>query len=277
MTVQDDGAGFDAVPVNSAVLPLTSTEVSITIGPTPFMLSWNSSACANAAPSSTRRTRSTRKVTLYPSTEFMPEMLTRHGGADFARVGIKALGHPKGGFAFRGMRGAPPLLRISSHWRRARDCDALCDVTGRGRRVTAAISAMPANAQRCATFARRPAKPLKSKGLLAITINAEEWRATGRDNSHAGGHRFESCRAHHSNAPAEGREWERMTLGDLGQDKRGAILAIAAKHGVLRVRVFGSFARGDARPDSDLDLPADAGPRTPPWFPGDCWPIWKKN
>ena len=59
-----------------------------------------------------------------------------------------------------------------------------------------------------------------------------------------------------------------MTLGDLGQDKRGAILAIAAKHGVLRVRVFGSFARGDARPDSDLDLPADAGPRTPPWFPG---------
>jgi predicted nucleotidyltransferase len=57
-----------------------------------------------------------------------------------------------------------------------------------------------------------------------------------------------------------------MTVDELG--KRGAILAIAAKHGVLRVRVFGSFARGDAREDSDLDLLIDAGPITPPWFPG---------
>ena len=47
-----------------------------------------------------------------------------------------------------------------------------------------------------------------------------------------------------------------------------SIAAIAAKHGVRRVRVFGSFARGDAREDSDLDLLIDAGPRTPPWFPG---------
>jgi len=68
--------------------------------------------------------------------------------------------------------------------------------------------------------------------------------------------------------PARVREWECMTLDELGQDKRAAILAIAAKHGVQRVRVFGSFARGDARADSDLDLLIDAGPRTPPWFPG---------
>ncbi len=59
-----------------------------------------------------------------------------------------------------------------------------------------------------------------------------------------------------------------MTLDELGQDKRAAILAIAAKHGVQRVRVFGSFARGDARADSDIDLLIEAGPRTPPWFPG---------
>ena len=59
-----------------------------------------------------------------------------------------------------------------------------------------------------------------------------------------------------------------MTLDELGGNKRAAILAIAAKHGVQRVRVFGSFARGDAREDSDLDLLIEAGPRTPPWFPG---------
>jgi predicted nucleotidyltransferase len=32
------------------------------------------------------------------------------------------------------------------------------------------------------------------------------------------------------------------------------ILRIAHQHGAYDVRVFGSRARGDARPDSDLDL-----------------------
>lgn len=59
-----------------------------------------------------------------------------------------------------------------------------------------------------------------------------------------------------------------MTLDDLGKDKRAAILAIAAKHGVQSVRVFGSFARGDASEDSDVDFLIEAGPLTPPWFPG---------
>ncbi len=30
--------------------------------------------------------------------------------------------------------------------------------------------------------------------------------------------------------------------------------AILKKHGVIRASVFGSYARGEARPDSDLDL-----------------------
>ena len=59
-----------------------------------------------------------------------------------------------------------------------------------------------------------------------------------------------------------------MTFQELGETKRAEILAIAAKHGVQRVRVFGSFARGEARADSDLDLLIEAGPDTPPWFPG---------
>lgn len=36
--------------------------------------------------------------------------------------------------------------------------------------------------------------------------------------------------------------------------QREAIFEIAARHGVTNIRVFGSVARGDARPDSDFDL-----------------------
>ncbi len=35
---------------------------------------------------------------------------------------------------------------------------------------------------------------------------------------------------------------------------RDDILRLARVHGVESVRVFGSYARGNARPDSDLDL-----------------------
>ena len=41
---------------------------------------------------------------------------------------------------------------------------------------------------------------------------------------------------------------------------RDEILDIAARHGARNVRVFGSFARGDARPDSDIDLLVDLEP-----------------
>ena len=51
------------------------------------------------------------------------------------------------------------------------------------------------------------------------------------------------------------------------QKKRDDIKRIAAKHGAYNVRVFGSVARGEARPDSDIDLLVDVGPTTSSWFP----------
>ena len=41
---------------------------------------------------------------------------------------------------------------------------------------------------------------------------------------------------------------------------RDAIKAIAAENGLCNVRLFGSRARGDHRPDSDLDLLVDRRP-----------------
>lgn len=52
-------------------------------------------------------------------------------------------------------------------------------------------------------------------------------------------------------------------IGHRLRRRRGAVLALAAKHGVTDLRVFGSVARGDEGPESDLDLlvhlPAGAG------------------
>ena len=58
-----------------------------------------------------------------------------------------------------------------------------------------------------------------------------------------------------------------MTIEELIHERRDEIHRIAAEHGVTRLQVFGSVARGDARPDSDLDLLIDVGPMTSPWFP----------
>lgn len=49
---------------------------------------------------------------------------------------------------------------------------------------------------------------------------------------------------------------------------REEILRIAARHGARNIRLFGSVARGEARPDSDVDFLVDAGPATSSWFPG---------
>ena len=55
---------------------------------------------------------------------------------------------------------------------------------------------------------------------------------------------------------------------DLVTTKREQILRLARRHGVTDVRIFGSMARGDAGPQSDVDLLVQVGPDPSPWFPG---------
>ena len=59
-----------------------------------------------------------------------------------------------------------------------------------------------------------------------------------------------------------------MGIPELVADKRDEILRIAAAHGVRRIRVFGSVARGEAGPDSDVDFLIEVGPQHSPFFPG---------
>jgi uncharacterized protein len=47
-----------------------------------------------------------------------------------------------------------------------------------------------------------------------------------------------------------------------GLRRRQEILHVARKRRAHRIARFGSFARGDAHPDSDLDLPVDFEPGT---------------
>lgn len=64
-----------------------------------------------------------------------------------------------------------------------------------------------------------------------------------------------------------GEDGNRMGI-DLLNKSREEIQRIAAHHGAYNIRVFGSFARGEAGPQSDLDLLISVGPKTTPWFPG---------
>jgi len=59
-----------------------------------------------------------------------------------------------------------------------------------------------------------------------------------------------------------------MGIDELLGGKREEILRLAARHGAYNVRVFGSVARGDAQPDSDVDFLVDAGPTCSAFFPG---------
>ncbi|OFW59700.1 MAG: DNA polymerase subunit beta [Actinobacteria bacterium RBG_16_64_13] len=59
-----------------------------------------------------------------------------------------------------------------------------------------------------------------------------------------------------------------MTGLDYLRTRRSEILAIAARHGVTEIRIFGSTARGDAGPTSDVDILVEVGANRGPWFPG---------
>ena len=51
-----------------------------------------------------------------------------------------------------------------------------------------------------------------------------------------------------------------MGISELLQNQRAVILRIAASHGAHHIRVFGSVARGDATPTSDIDLLVELEP-----------------
>lgn len=53
-----------------------------------------------------------------------------------------------------------------------------------------------------------------------------------------------------------------IKIDELLKSKRQEILAIAAKHGARNVRILGSVARGEARPESDLDILVEMEPGT---------------
>lgn len=58
-----------------------------------------------------------------------------------------------------------------------------------------------------------------------------------------------------------------MSLAEQIQTRRPEILAVAARHGAGNLSLFGSAARGDETPASDIDLLIDVTGPTTPWFP----------
>lgn len=52
----------------------------------------------------------------------------------------------------------------------------------------------------------------------------------------------------------------RVGIRERVDQKRTEVLRAAARHGARNLRVIGSVARGEARPDSDLDLLVDLDP-----------------
>ena len=59
-----------------------------------------------------------------------------------------------------------------------------------------------------------------------------------------------------------------MVIEETIKSKREEILRIAARHGALNVRIFGSVGRGESGAGSDIDFLVDVGPNRTPFFPG---------
>ncbi len=59
-----------------------------------------------------------------------------------------------------------------------------------------------------------------------------------------------------------------MGIEQILKEKRAEILQIAERHGAYNVRVFGSVARGEAGPESDIDLLVEMGQKHSSFFPG---------
>jgi predicted nucleotidyltransferase len=51
-----------------------------------------------------------------------------------------------------------------------------------------------------------------------------------------------------------------MQIDALVHSRRQEILELAARHGARRIRVFGSVAKGEASPESDVDFLVDMEP-----------------
>lgn len=58
-----------------------------------------------------------------------------------------------------------------------------------------------------------------------------------------------------------------MSIEQVVHEKRGDIERIAARHGVVRMRIFGSVACGESTAQSDIDFLVETGPVTSAWFP----------
>ena len=59
-----------------------------------------------------------------------------------------------------------------------------------------------------------------------------------------------------------------MPIEKLLSEKHEEIRRIAARHGVGKISVFGSAARGETNQTSDVDFIIEVTGPTTPWFPG---------
>jgi predicted nucleotidyltransferase len=59
-----------------------------------------------------------------------------------------------------------------------------------------------------------------------------------------------------------------MSAAETIHEYRDEVLRVVARHGAGNAQLFGSAARGEDTPDSDIDLLVDVTGVTTPWFPG---------